>query len=669
MADDPLRLWEAWRTRGDERAFEELVRPELGRAVALARSEGCPPGEAEDAVQESLVRLAREKSDVPGRVGVRGWFFGVVRDRARSRLRADRRRHHREKVAAAHELVAAEEPRFVLREEVDRALARLPDEEREAVRLRYLLDLEYREVAYVLGVSEGACRMRVLRALKRIRDVLGAGAGAALAAIVFPEPARASTLVSTAVAAVPVSAGLALGGTLLMTTTEKVVLAAVVAALLGGALGAGVVHHLESQERVPDQRPANQSLTEIVSLKADLAMAHAEIERLRSLSPAGPLTPIPSADSTPETPLPPAEGTSPGVRVRATDDRGAPVVGAKVVVNSFSGGNKQQVGEGRTDAAGLAVLAGLPEGTVSVEIWKGLKGSEDSRNGEGTLRYTNLTLWKVEGIKDVRLMFPAGIPVTGVVTHARTGPLADAVVWGNTRDQYGLIAVRAVTNADGQYRLELPPGEIRLRVQGKGLECLREWRVEVPQDAPEVRRDFLVGVPSLRVSVRHRETGEPIRAAGVLLEGPIQGSDVGYRHMFATDDNGECSREDRPPGKYRITVKKPGTGPAFAEVEVPDAGPPAEVEITLAPLVDVTVEVISPDGRPQAGPVNISWSAGSVESGTELLCDDNGVALLVQQMGPGEWRLGAFVKGVGRGSVNATITSGENRFRIQLSKE
>ena len=67
MREEPLRLWQAWRTRGDARAFEELVRPDLGRAVALARSFGCPHGEAEDAVQESLLRLAREKGDAPAR--------------------------------------------------------------------------------------------------------------------------------------------------------------------------------------------------------------------------------------------------------------------------------------------------------------------------------------------------------------------------------------------------------------------------------------------------------------------------------------------------------------------------------------------------------------------------------------------------------------------------
>lgn len=272
MADDPLRLWEAWRSRKDERAFEALVRPDLGRAVALARAEGCPPGEAEDAVQESLIRLAREGSDAPARVGVRGWFFGLVRDRARSRRRSDRRRRRREGEAAVPGAVPAGVPRFALREEVDRALAVLPEEDREALRLRYLLDLEYREVAFVLGATEGACRMRVLRALKRVRALLGAGAGAALAAVVFPPPAGASTLVSHAVASAPGTAVAAIGGTAVMTVSQKVLLAAAAAALLGAAVGGSIVSRGDSA-RLASER--ERSAREIGALRRELEEARA----------------------------------------------------------------------------------------------------------------------------------------------------------------------------------------------------------------------------------------------------------------------------------------------------------------------------------------------------------------------------------------------------------
>jgi RNA polymerase sigma-70 factor (ECF subfamily) len=277
MADDTLRLWAAWRTRRDERAFEELVLPDLGRAVALTRAEGCPQAEAEDAVQESLIRLAREDSDTPARVGVRGWFFGVVRDRARSRRRGDRRRRRREREAALPEAGPGEAPRLELREEVDRALAGLPEEERESLRLRFLLDLEYREVAHVLGISRGACRMRVLRALKRIRGTLGTGAGAALAAVLFPAPARASSLITTAVSSAPATAVASIGGTAVMTMTQKSLLGAAAAGLLGTALGAGAMSLVDSSDMASERARTHR---ELVALRKEVADARAERDRL-----------------------------------------------------------------------------------------------------------------------------------------------------------------------------------------------------------------------------------------------------------------------------------------------------------------------------------------------------------------------------------------------------
>jgi len=285
MADEPLRQWEAWKGRRDERAFEDLVRPDLGRAVALARAEGCPPGEAEDAVQESLIRLAREKSNAPAEVGVRGWFFGVVRDRARARRRSDRRRQQREQAAAVPEAMPGSEARYALRDEVEKALSVLAEEEREALRLRYLLDLDYREVAYVLGVSEGACRMRVLRALKRIRSILGAGAGAALAAVVLPAPARASTWITSAASSVPGVPVAGMGGVIAMTVSQKSLVAAAAAGLLGVALGAGVASSIGSGNAASERERADREIgnlrREVNAAKAERDRAVGQVEGLR----------------------------------------------------------------------------------------------------------------------------------------------------------------------------------------------------------------------------------------------------------------------------------------------------------------------------------------------------------------------------------------------------
>jgi RNA polymerase sigma-70 factor (ECF subfamily) len=54
-----------------------------------------------------------------------------------------------------------------------RALAQLTDGDREILVLRYLEDLSTKEIAGVLSVTEAAVKMRQLRALRRLRDLLG----------------------------------------------------------------------------------------------------------------------------------------------------------------------------------------------------------------------------------------------------------------------------------------------------------------------------------------------------------------------------------------------------------------------------------------------------------------------------------------------------------------
>jgi RNA polymerase sigma-70 factor (ECF subfamily) len=53
------------------------------------------------------------------------------------------------------------------------ALAQLADGDREILVLRYLEDLSTKEIAVVLSVTEAAVKMRQLRALRRLRDLLG----------------------------------------------------------------------------------------------------------------------------------------------------------------------------------------------------------------------------------------------------------------------------------------------------------------------------------------------------------------------------------------------------------------------------------------------------------------------------------------------------------------
>jgi RNA polymerase sigma-70 factor (ECF subfamily) len=67
--------------------------------------------------------------------------------------------------------------RHLLREELRRrvreALTRLPERDREILVMRYLEQLSTREMAAVLGIAEGAVKTRHVRALERLRGILG----------------------------------------------------------------------------------------------------------------------------------------------------------------------------------------------------------------------------------------------------------------------------------------------------------------------------------------------------------------------------------------------------------------------------------------------------------------------------------------------------------------
>lgn len=200
--------WKAWRQSRESSAFEALVKPEIPYALDLARRTGARGTEADDVVQESLLQLAREKSDDPMRVGLRAWICRrvVLKTKMLARSGSRRRKHER----AAARVATAPVSTLEARDEVQAALDRLESDERRAVVLRFLHDLDYKEVAYVMGVSPNACRIRVHKAIKRLRATLGGKAPMLIAALGLPA-VRAEAAVIAGIAAAKQAAGIGLG--------------------------------------------------------------------------------------------------------------------------------------------------------------------------------------------------------------------------------------------------------------------------------------------------------------------------------------------------------------------------------------------------------------------------------------------------------------------------
>mgnify|MGYP001271239931 CR=1 FL=1 len=263
-------LWRRWQTARDGDAFAALVRPELPTALAVARGAGCDAGAADDAVQEALVLLARAPGDAPLALGVRTWFLRAVRDRARSALRGERRRRARERVAARPESRPASAALEAV-ELVERALASLDADEREAVRLRHALDLDYGDVAAVLGTTEATARVRVHRALARLRARLGRDPTTLLALLPLPVAVHAHAWVGAALAQAAgagvagvagaaagagTGAGIAAGTGGVAMGSGKTLAAIGVLAFAGGMVATAVVRDRSEPPTPPVERPA-----------------------------------------------------------------------------------------------------------------------------------------------------------------------------------------------------------------------------------------------------------------------------------------------------------------------------------------------------------------------------------------------------------------------------
>jgi len=131
---------------------------------------------AEEVTQEVFVKVISRAHQYDGRAEVASWLFAIAANACRDRRRRERR-------ATVVPLEAVPEPadptrgdgvlgRLVERQKRDavrKALARLSDEQREALVLARYHGLPYAEIARTLGISVGAVKTRIFRAVETLK--------------------------------------------------------------------------------------------------------------------------------------------------------------------------------------------------------------------------------------------------------------------------------------------------------------------------------------------------------------------------------------------------------------------------------------------------------------------------------------------------------------------
>jgi RNA polymerase sigma-70 factor (ECF subfamily) len=135
---------------------------------------------AEEVTQEVFVKVITRAHQYDGRAEVSSWLFAIAANACRDRRRRDRRATvvPLEAVAEPAQKGEGVESRLLSRERrtaVREALSELSEEQREALILARYHGLPYSEIASVLGISVGAVKTRIFRAVETLKTRFSEG--------------------------------------------------------------------------------------------------------------------------------------------------------------------------------------------------------------------------------------------------------------------------------------------------------------------------------------------------------------------------------------------------------------------------------------------------------------------------------------------------------------
>jgi RNA polymerase sigma-70 factor, ECF subfamily len=160
---------------GDVDAFEALYRQHSARIYSLACRMAGSPQEGEDLLQEIFLQVYKKLGSFRGDAALGTWLYRLalnhcldfVRSRqARMKLVTDAMDEN----GVAEHAAPRETP--VARIDLERAVQRLPDGYRTAFVLHDVEGLDHKQIAEMLGISEGTSRSQVFKARMKLRQLL-----------------------------------------------------------------------------------------------------------------------------------------------------------------------------------------------------------------------------------------------------------------------------------------------------------------------------------------------------------------------------------------------------------------------------------------------------------------------------------------------------------------
>lgn len=302
--DHETELLREFANKGSEVAFTELVRRTIGFVYAAAlRQTGGDVHLAKDVTQGVYMALACRAHSLQRHTVLTGWLHTTTRFVATKAVRTQARWQRREREANLMTTSRDAEPAWEqLRPVIDETLQELDEKDRTVLLLRFFNGRSLAEIGAMIALSENAARMRLERALDKLRARL------ASRGITSTTAALSLTLASQPVTAVPASVMAAAGsvsaavigggvsetllGQILMTTTKTKL--GIAGLLVAAGMGGFAVSQRRAQPRLDEASTqlATQART-LAALMDENRSLDAQL-KARSQAPLMP-PPVPAA--------------------------------------------------------------------------------------------------------------------------------------------------------------------------------------------------------------------------------------------------------------------------------------------------------------------------------------------------------------------------------------
>jgi RNA polymerase sigma-70 factor (ECF subfamily) len=165
---------ELLRKAGRDAAFEELLRRYEGKVYRLCCALLRDRAQAEDAAQESLVRVWKALDRYDGRASLSSWIYAITRNRCLTALEKRRSLDSLDELGEEAEfgLPATGQPDDGRAEQLLGLVALLPERLRRALVLYYYEERSVSEVALMLGCPEGTVKTTLFRARAALAEML-----------------------------------------------------------------------------------------------------------------------------------------------------------------------------------------------------------------------------------------------------------------------------------------------------------------------------------------------------------------------------------------------------------------------------------------------------------------------------------------------------------------